>query len=89
MPPCVSHSLALSNHGSHITYIEPDYPVTLLESTIPVPGATYACAAAQQCFARMYVYSMRSQLPGCTALVFHKQRLDQNLPDRDRRLHGM
>ena len=80
--------MGLANHGRlQKPYREPDYPLVLLEPHIPVPGATYRCAREQQCFVYRYVESMRSQLPGCTALGSPGQRQDQNLRGHER-AHG-
>ncbi len=69
----------LTNHGQSNTHTEPSYPVSRWEDHLPIPGATYGCARAQQAFAYAYVEKMRQLLPNVTALGSEQQR--QQPPD--------
>ncbi len=71
----------LTNHGRSNQVTEPCYPVSRFEEWLPIPGATYGCARAQQAFAHTYIERMRDLLPNCTKLGSAQQR--QTIQVRD------
>ena len=71
-PPCQPSLLhtslcvplaGLTNHGHRNQYTEPCYPVSRWEEWLPIPGATYVCAKAQQAFVYSYIENMNNLLP--------------------------